>query len=61
VLTLEFEKFYLVNCYVPAAGERMERLNYKVSEYQPVFYSFVNELSQDKDVVIVGDLNVARC
>jgi len=25
-LTLEFEKFYLVTCYVPNAGQKLERL-----------------------------------
>ena len=30
VITLEFDKFYLVNCYTPNAKRELERLDYRV-------------------------------
>ena len=30
IITLEFEKFYLVNCYTPNSKRELERLDYRV-------------------------------
>jgi hypothetical protein len=32
-ITVEFPDFYLVNCYVPNSGQRLERLSYRTSEW----------------------------
>lgn len=32
-ITLEFPNFYLVNCYVPNSGQRLERLSYRTTEW----------------------------
>jgi exodeoxyribonuclease-3 len=32
-ITIEFDQFYLVNCYVPNSGMELERLDYRVNEW----------------------------
>jgi len=32
-ITLEFEKFYLVCCYVPNSGDGLHRLDYRINEW----------------------------
>ena len=32
-ITVEFDSFYLVACYVPNAGEGLKRLDYRVNEW----------------------------
>jgi len=59
-ITLEFEKFYLVNCYVPNAGEGLKRLKYRTEEWDPALREYVKELKGKKNVVLCGDLNVAH-
>ncbi|KAH0785797.1 exodeoxyribonuclease III [Histomonas meleagridis] len=60
VIQMEFTNFYLVNVYVPMAGMKLERLSYKVNEWLPKFYDYLDSLKQKKSVIIVGDLNVAH-
>lgn len=59
-LTLEFEKFYLVSCYVPNAGEKLVRLDYRTKKWDPAFRNYLNELKKKKSVILCGDLNVAH-
>lgn len=59
-LTLEFEKFYLVSCYVPNAGEKLVRLDYRTKKWDPAFRNYLNELKKKKHVILCGDLNVAH-
>lgn len=56
---LEFEHFYLVNVYVPNAGNGLKRLDYRKS-WDKDFLSFCNSLRKKKGVVIGGDFNVAH-
>ncbi len=60
VITLEYDKFYLVSVYVPNAGEGLKRLNYRVNEWDKAFFEYLNKLKQKKDIIICGDLNVAH-
>lgn len=32
-ITIEFPHFYIVNCYVPNSGQRLERLSYRINEW----------------------------
>lgn len=57
VITLEFEKFYLVNCYTPNAQQELARLPYRM-EFEDDFRTFLCELN--KPVILCGDLNVAH-
>jgi exodeoxyribonuclease III len=59
-LTLEFEKFYLVSCYVPNAGEKLVRLSYRTKKWDVAFRNYLNELKKKKHVILCGDLNVAH-
>lgn len=59
VLTLEFEKFYLVNVYTPNAKRELERLDYRVV-WEEEFRNYLQQLRKDKPVVMCGDLNVAH-
>ena len=59
VITLEFEKFYLVNCYTPNSKRELERLNYRM-HWEDDFRKYLKELDQKKPVILCGDLNVAH-
>ena len=60
VITLEYDKFYLVSCYTPNAGEGLKRVDYRVKEWDKDFFEYINGLKNKKDVIFTGDLNVAR-
>ncbi len=59
VVTLEFEKFYLVNVYVPNVKRGLERLEYRM-KWEDDFLDYINSLKEKKSVIICGDLNVAH-
>ncbi|MBQ7792752.1 MAG: exodeoxyribonuclease III [Clostridia bacterium] len=57
VITLEFENFYLVNCYTPNAQQELARLSYRM-EFEDDFRAYLCGLQ--KPVILCGDLNVAH-
>lgn len=59
VLTLEYDSFFFVNIYFPNSGAELKRLEFKL-EFNSTLHNYVNELSQQKAVVICGDYNVAH-
>lgn len=59
VITLEFEKFYLVACYVPNSKRELERLPSRMV-FEDVMRNYLKELSRKKHVVYCGDMNVAH-
>ena len=59
VITLEFEDFYLVNCYTPNSQNELARLPYR-QEWDAAFRAYVAGLAEKKPVVFCGDLNVAH-
>lgn len=59
VITLEYEKFYLVNCYTPNSKRELERLEYR-QVWEDDFREYLVELDKDKPVILCGDLNVAH-
>lgn len=59
VITLEFEKFHLVNVYTPNSQRELTRLEYRM-EWEDAFREYVLGLDEKKPVVICGDLNVAH-
>lgn len=59
VITLEFEKFYLVNCYTPNSGRELLRLDYRMT-WEDAFKEYLKNLDKKKPVIICGDLNVAH-
>ena len=59
VITLEYEKFYLVNAYVPNSQDELKRLDYRM-KWEDALRSYLMDLSRKKSVVYCGDLNVAH-
>ena len=59
VITLEFKKFYMVNCYTPNSGRELARLEYRMN-WEDAFKSYLIKLDKQKPVIICGDLNVAH-
>ena len=59
VITLEFEKFFLVNCYTPNSKRELERLDYRMT-WEDAFREYLLNLNKKKPVILCGDLNVAH-
>ena len=59
VITLEFEKIYMVNCYTPNSGRELARLPYRM-EWEEAFAKYIKKLDKLKPVILCGDLNVAH-
>ena len=59
VVTLEYDRFFLVCVYTPNAQEELRRLTYRM-DWEDAFRTFLVELDQFKPVIICGDLNVAH-
>lgn len=57
--TLEFEKYYFLNCYFPNANHALSRLSFK-EEFNRNFLEYVKQLERGKPVIAGGDFNVAR-
>ena len=58
-ITLEFENFYLVNCYVPNSKKELERLGSRM-RFEDLMRNYLFNLSNKKNVIYCGDLNVAH-
>ncbi len=59
VITLEFEKFFLVNIYTPNSKRELERLEYR-QEWEDEIRQYLSDLKLVKSVIMCGDLNVAH-
>ncbi len=59
VICAEFEKFYMVNVYVPNSGAGMKRLEYRAT-WDTAFANYLANLRETKPVILTGDLNVAH-
>ena len=59
VITLEFEKFYIVNIYTPNTKRELERLDYR-QLWEDEIRAYLLKLKENKPVVMCGDLNVAH-
>ena len=59
VITLEFENFYMVNCYTPNSKRELERLEYR-QIWEDEFRKYLLKLNETKPVILCGDLNVAH-
>lgn len=59
VITLEFEKFYMVNIYTPNSKRELERLEYR-QIWEDEIRKYLLELDSKKPVIMCGDLNVAH-
>ena len=59
VITLEYETFYLVNCYTPNSKRELERLDYRMI-WEDEVRNYLKQLDQKKPVIYCGDFNVAH-
>ncbi len=59
VLCLEYDRFFLVNVYVPNSGSELKRLAYR-QQWDLAFFNYLKNLEKAKPVVVCGDLNVAH-
>ena len=59
VITLEFEKFYLVDVYTPNSKRELERLDYR-QIWEDEMRKYLLKLNETKPVIMCGDLNVAH-
>lgn len=56
---MEFEKFYMINCYTPNAQRELTRLAYRM-KWEDEFRDYLKSLNSKKPVILCGDLNVAH-
>ncbi len=59
VISLEYDKFYLINCYTPNSRRELERLDYRMI-WEDEFRKYLLKLNEKKPVILCGDLNVAH-
>lgn len=59
IITLEFAKFFLVNCYTPNSQRDLARLSFRL-DWEEQIHLYLKELKKKKPVVLCGDLNVAH-
>lgn len=59
VITLEYDKFFLVNVYTPNSQQKLARLEYRMI-WEDVFRNYLKDLEKNKPVILCGDLNVAH-
>lgn len=59
LITLEYDKFFLVCCYTPNSQDGLKRLDYRM-QWEQDLLSYLKRLDEKKPVVYCGDLNVAH-
>lgn len=59
VITVEYEHFYLVNCYTPNSQAELKRIEYRLT-WEKDFLAYLKQLEESKPVILCGDLNVAH-
>lgn len=57
VITIQFEQFTIVHVYTPNSGQELARLDYRVNQWDHAFWNYISLIP---NVIVCGDLNVAR-
>ena len=60
VITVKFKDYILVHVYTPNSGQVLQRLDYRVNKWDPIFWDHIGKMQKEKPVILCGDLNVAR-
>ena len=62
LITLHFPHFSLTALYVPNSGRSLERLDYRVGEWDKDLLRYMQKIETDRNVGVIwlGDLNVAH-
>lgn len=58
VMTAEFDKLFVVACYIPNASTDLKRLDWKTKTWMQALKSHIQTLSMSKPTILTGDLNV---
>lgn len=59
VITLEFEKFFMITVYTPNSQSELARIDYRMN-WEDAFKAYLKKLEETKPVIVCGDLNVAH-
>jgi exodeoxyribonuclease-3 len=59
VITLEYEKFYMITVYTPNSQGELQRLDYRM-KWEEDFRGYLKKLEENKPVIVCGDMNVAH-
>ncbi|MDO4738936.1 MAG: exodeoxyribonuclease III [Bacteroidales bacterium] len=59
VITLEYEKFYIVTVYTPNSQDGLKRLDLRMN-WDDAFRQYLQKLDKKKSVLVCGDMNVAH-
>lgn len=59
VITLEFDRYFVINAYVPNSGRGLVRLDFRM-KWDADFQNYIKELDSQKPVILCGDLNVSH-
>ncbi len=60
MITIETEKFFLINVYTPNSKPDLSRLPLRHALWDPAFLAYAKLLEKTKPVIFCGDLNVAH-
>jgi exodeoxyribonuclease III len=62
IIALDFPQFTIMNCYVPNAGSKLERLAYRTEQWDKTLLQFMQDKEKERGVPVIwlGDLNVAH-
>lgn len=59
LICAEYPEFFLINVYVPNAGQTLERLDYK-KNWNTRFLAYLKKMDSLKPLIVCGDFNVAH-
>ncbi|MBQ7707211.1 MAG: exodeoxyribonuclease III [Lachnospiraceae bacterium] len=59
VITLEYDKFYMIVVYTPNSQNELKRLDYRMT-WEDAFRDYLLKLKSKKSVIVCGDMNVAH-
>lgn len=57
VITAEFEEYFIVTVYVPNSKQNLERIEYRINEWDLNFRNYLTNLEIEKPVIVCGDFN----
>lgn len=59
VITLEFDRYYVITVYTPNSQRGLTRLEYRM-KWEDDFLKYLKSLEKLKPIIVCGDLNVAH-
>ena len=60
VITVEYKDYFILHVYTPNSGQTLQRLDYRINEWDKHFRNYIKRLDRKKPVIVCGDLNVAH-